>query len=265
MISAVAKDMPGFPIMATGGCDSADAAMQFLQCGASVVQISSSIQNQDFTLISDYESGLRTLLYMASDRENFGDWEGQSAPRPDAKGAIIGRGLPKFGPYKEERRKLVHEEIKKKGVVLSGGITPSHVDTSKPPTSRKDLEHFPAATLDPCQAKPIDAHIGAALPRIGAWNDLDGAAQVVAVVDEELCINCGKCVMTCNDTAYQAIEFDPKTHIPHVTDKCTGCTLCASVCPIPNCITMVYRNAPYAPDRGIPVGQPPKIVGKGKL
>lgn len=61
---------------------------------------------------------------------------------------------------------------------------------------------------------------------------LAGNQQVVAVVDEEMCINCGKCYLTCNDTAYQAITFDPKTHIPFVTDKCTGCTLCVSVCPI---------------------------------
>merc|ERR1711991_307386 len=115
------------------------------------------------------------------------------------------------------------------------------------------------ATLPPSQTKKLNDQIGRALPTIGAWNDLDGSAQVVAVVDEELCINCGKCFLTCNDTAYQAILFDPKTHIPHVTDKCTGCTLCASVCPIPNCITMVYRSGPYAPDRGIPVGTPPVI------
>lgn len=260
-VSAIAKDMPDFPIMATGGCDSADVAMQFLQCGASVVQISSSIQNQDFTLIADYESGLRTLLYMASDRENFGDWEGQSAPQPEANGSIIGRGLPKFGPYKEKRRELVHEEIKNKGVVLEGGLEPSHVD----PEAKVDLHSFSDSTQDPHKAVTLNSQIGGALPKIGAWNDLDGSAQVVAVVDEEMCINCGKCFLTCNDTAYQAIEFDPKTHLPHITDKCTGCTLCASVCPIPSCITMVPRNGPYGPDRGIPLGVAPIIRGKGKL
>ena len=28
--------------------------------------------------------------------------------------------------------------------------------------------------------------------------------------------------MTCADSGYQAISFDPKTHLPHVTDDCTG-------------------------------------------
>jgi hypothetical protein len=31
--------------------------------------------------------------------------------------------------------------------------------------------------------------------------------------------------MTCNDSGYQAIEFDKTTHLPHVTEDCTGCTL----------------------------------------
>ncbi len=78
--------------------------------------------------------------------------------------------------------------------------------------------------------------------------------QVVALVDPELCINCGKCYMTCNDTGYQAIEFDAQTHLPLVTEECTGCTLCYSVCPIPECISMVPRTTPYTPDRGIAPG-----------
>ena len=74
--------------------------------------------------------------------------------------------------------------------------------------------------------------IGAALDRIGAYGDLDNKQQVVALIDEDLCINCGKCYMTCNDCGYQAITFDPQTHLPHVTKDCTGCTLCVSVCPV---------------------------------
>jgi len=57
-----------------------------------------------------------------------------------------------------------------------------------------------------------------------------------------MCINCGKCYMTCADSGYQAIEFDKDTHIPHVNNDCTGCTLCVSVCPIIDCITWVSEN-----------------------
>lgn len=55
-----------------------------------------------------------------------------------------------------------------------------------------------------------------------------------------MCINCGKCYLACNDSGYQAISFDPVTHIPHVTDDCTGCNLCVSVCPIIDCIRYGY-------------------------
>jgi dihydropyrimidine dehydrogenase (NADP+) len=59
--------------------------------------------------------------------------------------------------------------------------------------------------------------------------------------------------MTCNDSGYQAITFDKTTHIPHVTDDCTGCTLCLSVCPIPECIEMVPRETLLKINRGIEV------------
>ena len=42
------------------------------------------------------------------------------------------------------------------------------------------------------------------------------------IIFQEMCINCGKCYMTCNDSGYQAITFDAKTHLPHVTKDCTG-------------------------------------------
>lgn len=51
----------------------------------------------------------------------------------------------------------------------------------------------------------------------------------------------------------QAIQFDPETHLPAVTDSCTGCTLCLSVCPVIDCIRMVSRTTPYEPRRGLPL------------
>ena len=38
-VSSIARALPGFPILATGGVDSAESALQFLHCGASVVQV----------------------------------------------------------------------------------------------------------------------------------------------------------------------------------------------------------------------------------
>ncbi len=70
-----------------------------------------------------------------------------------------------------------------------------------------------------------------------------------------MCINCGKCYMACNDSGYQAIEFNPETHLPTVKDTCTGCTLCLSVCPIIDCIKMVQRKTEYVPYRGVPLDE----------
>ena len=38
-VSAIAGALPGFPILATGGIDSAEAGLQFLHAGASVLQV----------------------------------------------------------------------------------------------------------------------------------------------------------------------------------------------------------------------------------
>lgn len=241
-VSAISKNFPGFPILATGGIDSADAALQFLHAGASTVQICSSIQNQDFTVVQDYITGLQALLYLQS-REDLAQWDGQSAPTTrHQKGkpvdtsvpGIIGQHLPHFGAFKEKREALIASH-KKTVDLLDPALTPKRVigtPKSAPPT--------------------VADVIAKAVPRIGTYGDLNNKQQVVALIDEEMCINCGKCYMTCNDSGYQAIKFDPATHLPTVNDDCTGCTLCASVCPIIDCITMVERKIPYVPKRGIP-------------
>jgi len=47
------------------------------------------VQNQDFTVVDDYITGLKALLYMKSS-EKFRDWEGQAAPTPKhQKGKIL--------------------------------------------------------------------------------------------------------------------------------------------------------------------------------
>uniref|UniRef100_A0A7M5XK40 Dihydropyrimidine dehydrogenase [NADP(+)] n=1 Tax=Clytia hemisphaerica TaxID=252671 RepID=A0A7M5XK40_9CNID len=246
-VSAIARALPGFPILATGGIDSADAALQFLHAGASVVQICSSVQNQDFTVIQDYITGLQTLLYMDA-CDAFKGWNGQSEPTVrHQKGKpvpvatkvneVIGKGLPHFGEFKKQRDAAMSEH-KKNADLHSQENMPEKV---RPPTE-------PQRNMT-----TIQDMIGRSLKHIGAYNDLTNKEQVVACIDDEMCINCGKCYMTCNDSGYQAITFDPDTHIPHVTEDCTGCTLCVSVCPIIDCIEMVPKQIPHVINRGIPL------------
>lgn len=246
-VTAIGRALPGFPILATGGIDSADAGMQFLYGGASLLQVCSAIQNQDFTVIDDYCSGLQALLYLQAMDRHADGWDGQSPPTPKHQlgkpvpkvADLVGKNLPNFGPYKKEKEIIV-AEAKEKDDLLADKYKPvvvrPAVGPKKPIPSVKDM-------------------IGKALPLIGSYGDLDNKQQVVALIDQDLCINCGKCYMTCNDSGYQAIVFDPETHLPQVNDSCTGCTLCVSVCPIINCITMVKRTTPYVPKRGIPLHQ----------
>ncbi|RVE62031.1 hypothetical protein OJAV_G00173250 [Oryzias javanicus] len=243
-VSAIAKAIPGFPILATGGIDSAETGLQFLHAGASVLQVCSAIQNQDFTVIEDYCVGLKALLYLKS--LELKDWDGQSPPtQKHQKGKsipkvqeLVGKGLPSFGPYLQQKTEAIAKYKKK---LRDAGET----DVKQPNISRINTP-----------AKPVPAVkdvIARALRHIGAYQELDNMSQVQAFIDEDMCINCGKCYMTCNDSGYQAIKFDPETHLPVVTDSCTGCTLCLTVCPIIDCIQMVTRKTPHVPQRGIPV------------
>ncbi|KAG1664021.1 Dihydropyrimidine dehydrogenase [NADP(+)] [Nymphon striatum] len=244
-VSAIARHLPGFPILATGGIDSAEAGLQFLHAGASVLQICSAVQNQDFTVIEDYVTGLKALLYLHSIKE-FSDWDGQSKPTiRHQKGKLVpelqsldGKSLPNFGPYLKRKEEL-NSQMKKKEDIFEKG---QKMEKCRPSYQPSD----PVPTIQDV--------IGKGINQIVSYSNLDNKQQVVALIDEDMCINCGKCYMTCNDSGYQAISFDSETHMPHVNESdCTGCTLCLSVCPIIDCITMVKREDPYIPRRGIPV------------
>ncbi|PZC82287.1 hypothetical protein B5X24_HaOG210843 [Helicoverpa armigera] len=244
-VSAIANKLPAFPILGIGGIDSAESALQFIMCGAPVVQICSAVQNQDFTVVEDYITGLKALLYLRT--KGLHGWMGQSPPTfKHQKGKPVktlydenGKVLAHFGPYNKKREELLHEARLKSDLLadnkvqtyLSNGINGDHEEN-----------------VDIPKIKDV---LGEALPRVGTYKHLDNTKQVVALIDDDMCINCGKCYMACADSGYQAIEFDPKTHIPHVTEDCTGCTLCLSVCPIIDCISMVPKTIPHVIKRGI--------------
>eukprot|EP00049_Salpingoeca_infusionum_P017385 m.352751 g.352751 ORF g.352751 m.352751 type:complete len:997 (-) comp16608_c0_seq1:207-3197(-) len=223
-VSAIARAIPGLPIMATGGIDSADVTAQMMYAGASVVQICSAIMNQDFTIIHDLITGLKSILYMKG-RKDLKDWRHGMPPLEDQR--VEPR--PKFGPGEEARRAEKTEKALK--VIVKPFL---------------DLE------LSPDQPKPLMVQdlVGLGLEHVKTYSELNNQEQVVAYVDPEICLNCGKCFSTCNDNGYQAITFDPVTHIPIVDEeKCTGCGLCESVCPALNCIQFKPREGFKAPTR----------------
>lgn len=94
----------------------------------------SAIQNQDFTLIDDYVTGLKCLLYMDACDE-FRMWNGQSQPtvrhqkgKPVAPkiADIVGKSLPHFGEFKKKREQIVAEH-KKQSDLLSEENLPEKV------------------------------------------------------------------------------------------------------------------------------------------
>lgn len=79
--------------------------------------------------------------------------------------------------------------------------------------------------------------VGKALPNLKKHNDLSRAYRAKAGANER-CIGCGRCVLSCRDSGYQAIELDESRQAVVDQDKCDGCGLCTQVCPVHGCLTM---------------------------
>ena len=86
----------------------------------------------------------------------------------------------------------------------------------------------------------IDAFRGRAVPSIVNWNQLNLNHIEKAAINQDACIQCGRCHVVCEDTSHQAITAtkDGKRHFEVIDAECVGCNLCVSVCPVPECITM---------------------------
>ncbi len=86
----------------------------------------------------------------------------------------------------------------------------------------------------------LDDFVGASVPRMTDWQHLNLDYAVKAKIDQQACIQCGRCHIACEDTSHQAItaEKDGKRHFEVMEEECVGCNLCAVVCPVENCITL---------------------------
>jgi len=91
---------------------------------------------------------------------------------------------------------------------------------------------------------------GLAVGRVKDWNQLNINFDTKAQINPNLCIDCGRCHIACEDTSHQAIRISgsPNKRLFTVVDEeCVGCNLCAIVCPVPDCITMqpVANGKPF--------------------
>jgi dihydropyrimidine dehydrogenase (NAD+) subunit PreA len=92
---------------------------------------------------------------------------------------------------------------------------------------------------------------GAAIPNVTDWQYLDLNYKTIAAIDQDKCIECGLCHITCEDTSHQAIRAEKdangKRTYTVIDEECVGCNLCYLVCPVPKCISMneVDNGLPY--------------------
>ena len=85
----------------------------------------------------------------------------------------------------------------------------------------------------------IDDFVGMAVPNVRDWQHLNLNYIAKAVIDEDACIQCGRCYAVCEDTSHQAIEMSEDRVFSVKDEECVACNLCVSVCPIEDCISMV--------------------------
>jgi dihydropyrimidine dehydrogenase (NAD+) subunit PreA len=89
--------------------------------------------------------------------------------------------------------------------------------------------------------KSVKDIIGAGLDSVSDTTDvLDRDTILFPKFNHDKCINCGRCVISCNDGGHQAIKFIKRK--PKLDgSKCVGCHLCVLVCPA-NAITPAKKR-----------------------
>ena len=74
--------------------------------------------------------------------------------------------------------------------------------------------------------------VGERVPQFVPASDLDRRTVVYPKVNHDVCIGCGRCVLSCADGGHQALTFNPETRRPQLVGaRCVGCHLCRLVCP----------------------------------
>ena len=86
----------------------------------------------------------------------------------------------------------------------------------------------------------IEDFRGKAIATVSDWRYLNLNHISKAVINQDSCIQCGRCHIACEDTSHQAIlaTKNGQRHFEVREDECVGCNLCVVVCPVPECITL---------------------------
>ncbi len=101
----------------------------------------------------------------------------------------------------------------------------------------------------------LEQLVGTAVPSVTDWQYLNLNYVEKAVIDQDLCIQCGRCHVVCEDTSHQAITnmVDGERRFEVIDEECVGCNLCVSVCPVDSCISMERLTKGNDPRTGQPI------------
>ncbi|WP_010239114.1 NAD-dependent dihydropyrimidine dehydrogenase subunit PreA [Clostridium arbusti] len=79
----------------------------------------------------------------------------------------------------------------------------------------------------------LEDMVGLALENIVPAEELDRSFILYPSFDEDKCVGCGRCYISCYDGGHQAIKWESDIRKPILLeDKCVGCHLCTKVCPV---------------------------------
>ena len=115
-----------------------------------------------------------------------------------------------------------------------------------------------ASYMDSKGYATIDDFRGRAVPSVTDWQHLNLNYVVKAEIDQDLCIQCGRCHIVCEDTSHQAIfaHVNGKRRFVVNEAECVGCNLCALVCPVEGCVTLVHKTSGVDPRTGLRYDRP---------
>ncbi|WP_026695666.1 NAD-dependent dihydropyrimidine dehydrogenase subunit PreA [Peribacillus kribbensis] len=85
--------------------------------------------------------------------------------------------------------------------------------------------------------------VGKSVPKYSDWGNLDLNYNITARINQDVCIECNKCYIACEDTSHQCIDrlvdSNGVSFLKVREEDCVGCNLCSIVCPVDGAIDMV--------------------------
>jgi dihydropyrimidine dehydrogenase (NADP+) len=134
---------------------------------------------------------------------------------------------------------LSKKELYDKG--WRGQFPPMGFQNSNNKASAKPVKKVPSV-LDLVSSK---------LKHVSPISNMTKEEFLAPVINEDKCLQCGRCYVACADSGYQAIKFDGYNTFPKIIEKdCTGCAICYAVCPVEDAIHMVPRTEVFEINRG---------------